>query len=618
MTATELGTALAAYPPFDALSPAALEAVVSASSVHAYAPGELVLDAFANPTTEVYVILTGRVDLWKDARADGLPADERLGPGGVFGFSAMLTERSVGPRALASADDTQVAVVPARAVRPVFASQRGARFLAEQFARPQPAAGRTPTYSTVDELVRRTPLMVDAADPVAVVARAMTDQSWPCAVVRTREGVYGLVTDAVLRRRVLAEGLPGTTPVGAVMDPDPPTAVLGESAVEGLILLLDRDADDLLVLDRAGRLHGVVGIRDFAISPTTAGVSLHEQLRRAGTVEELVDRARRSTAVLEDLLARGLTSGRVVAVYASILDTLVRRALALVFAQHPEQSVDAFTWIALGSNGRREALLSSDIDSAVAFDDALPEPEQDAYRAAFAEVDVVLGRAGVRRDEHGVSAADPLFSRTNSQWRQAAGSWLTRPGEANGAMMTSLLVDGRPIHGDPGLPAATAAFGDLRRHPATLRLLLEESLAYRARMRSIRERLTRRPETFEVKTHAVVPLVNIARWSALAVGSSALPTVERLREVAGSGSAMLPADRADAMVEVFGQLQRLRLRYQLMQRAQGDRPSDLLTLDRLSPIDRSLVAEAVREIAATQRRMTNVAAYVPAEGWSGP
>ena len=139
-------------------------------------------------------------------------------------------------------------------------------------------------------------------------------------------------------------------------------------------------------------------------------------------------------------------------------------------------------------------------------------------------------------------------------------------------MMTSLLVDGRPIHGDPGLPAATAAFGDLRRHPATLRLLLQESLAYRARMRSIRERLTRRPETFEVKTHAVVPLVNIARWSALAVGSSALPTVERLRAVAASGSAMLPADRADAMVEVFGQLQRLRLRYQLMQRAQGDRP----------------------------------------------
>ncbi len=41
----------------------------------------------------------------------------------------------------------------------------------------------------------------------------------------------------------------------------------------------------------------------------------------------------------------------------------------------------------------------------------------------------------------------------------------------------------------------------------------------------------------------------------------------------------------------------------------------MLTLDRLSPIDRSVVAEAVREIAAVQRRMANVARFVPAEGW---
>ena len=62
---------------------------------------------------------------------------------------------------------------------------------------------------------------------------------------------------------------------------------------------------------------------------------------------------------------------------------------------------------------------------------------------------------------------------------------------------------------------------------------------------------------------------------------------------------------------------RLRLRYQLLQRQAGDRPSDLLTVDRLSSIDRSLVAEAVREIASIQRRMTNVAHFLPAQGWVG-
>ncbi|HEU4331692.1 MAG TPA: hypothetical protein VFR40_11295 [Lapillicoccus sp.] len=39
------------------------------------------------------------------------------------------------------------------------------------------------------------------------------------------------------------------------------------------------------------------------------------------------------------------------------------------------------------------------------------------------------------------------------------------------------------------------------------------------------------------------------------------------------------------------------------------------TVDRLSSIDRSLVEEAVREIASIQRRMTNVAHVVPAHRW---
>lgn len=570
------------------------------------------LDAFATASVEVYVVVSGRVELWNDPAHLGGPPGEVLGPGGLFGFSAMLTERSIGPRAVAAVPST-VARIPEAAALPVFTSRLGARFLAGRLAAipVRPEVG--PTYSTVDELVRTAPLVVPPETTVAEVARSMTADGAPYAVVDLGEQTYGLVTDAGLRRHVLVDGVPGSATVREVMTSSPPSVMSGSSAAEALIHLFDRDGEFLLVTDPGGALRGVVAPRDFAVSPTTAGVSLHEQLRRAASTDELVDRAHRTPEVLEDLLARGLATGRVIAVYSSILDTLVRRAIGLIFAEHPELDVDAFTWLSLGSNGRREAVLSSDVDCAVAFDDRVPEADIPVYRAVFAEVEEVLSRSGVRGDRHGATASHPTFARTNAQWRAAAEEWLATPVADNGAMMTSLLVDGRPIHGDPGLPAATAVFGDLRRHPGTMRLLLEESLASRARMRSWRKVLSGRPETFSIKAHAVLPVVNLARWAALAVGSPALPTVERLR--AASGSQMLPSDRAETLVEVFGLLQRLRLRYQLLQRQSGDRPSDLLTLDRLSSIDRSLVAEAVREIAAIQRRMTNVAHFVPAEGW---
>jgi CBS domain-containing protein len=149
-----------------------------------------------------------------------------------------------------------------------------------------------------------------------------------------------------------------------------------------------------------------------------------------------------------------------------------------------------------------------------------------------------------------------------------------------------------------------------------MRLLLQESLAYRARLRSVREVLTGRTGRFDIKSHALLPIVNIARWAALSAGSPALPTVERIRSAAGP--AILPEERADTLVEVFEVLQRLRLRYQLSAYRNGASPSDVLVLEHLSAIDRAVISQAVREIALVQRRMANVSAFVPPAEWSSP
>ena len=149
-----------------------------------------------------------------------------------------------------------------------------------------------------------------------------------------------------------------------------------------------------------------------------------------------------------------------------------------------------------------------------------------------------------------------------------------------------------------------------------MRLLLQDSLARRAKLRTTRGALLRRPGPFDIKTRALLPIVNIGRWAGLSVGSSALPTVDRLR--AAAGSAMLPEDQAATLVEVFEVLQRLRLRHQLSQTAHGQPPSDYLTVEEMSPIDRSVIVQAVREISAIQRRMANISSYVPAEEWALP
>ena len=57
---------------------------------------------------------------------------------------------------------------------------------------------------------------------------------------------------------------------------------------------------------------------------------------------------------------------------------------------------------------------------------------------------------------------------------------------------------------------------------------------------------------------------------------------------AAAGSAMLPDEQAHNLIDVFTVLQRLRLRYQLIEYQRGEKPVDVVSRDKMSPIDRSV------------------------------
>jgi CBS domain-containing protein len=97
-------------------------------------------------------------------------------------------------------------------------------------------------------------------------------------------------------------------------------------------------------------------------------------------------------------------------VHSAIIDTVVRRAITLVFERRAELPVDAFTWLSLGSNGRHEVVLSSDVDSAASFVDTLNPDEITTYRAAFADVADILDGARLYRDERETLGAETRCS----------------------------------------------------------------------------------------------------------------------------------------------------------------------------------------------------------------
>jgi CBS domain-containing protein len=140
-------------------------------------------------------------------------------------------------------------------------------------------------------------------------------------------------------------------------------------------------------------------------------------------------------------------------------------------------------------------------------------------------------------------------------------------------------------------------------HPNALRLQLLDALSGKVRTRSLRDVLSRRGGTFDLKNHAVTPIVNLARWGGLTAGVTSATTPARLGAAAQAGA--ISTRDADTLRDVFVMLQRLRMAHQVEQIAAGHTPGDVITMSELSPLNRSLLGDGLREIAAARRRVGN-------------
>ena len=604
----ELADFLGAHPPFQGAPPAVLAEMAAAAVEREYGSGAWVvdpprMDVSADADT-VWVVRTGRVVI---THPDGTSRTEApidtIGPGGVFGFSALLSGATVEFRARAT-EPSIVIRLPGELIRPLFATPTGLAFLADAVTsatahRDGPVEGSA--GRTVGELLSAPAVFTPVGTTVRDAVRHMTEQGSSYVLIPLRGSRHGIFTDRDLRIRVVAAGIGVDTPIEQVMTSPAETVTADRLAGTVLMDMLERGLRHMPVVSNRGEVLGVVEDSDLHAASTRRSFVVRRAVASASTPAELADAARLVPRLVVDLFQGGTDAMAVSAILSVVVDSLVRRAVEIEWTANPDVPRDHFAWITLGSVARREAMPSSDVDSALSWADATADPDvrgksnavprtrDEALMDLAARVHVSLDGAGLPSDTNGAVASSPRFARSAGQWESAAAHWLSNPfgergkagtsghsagstpAEDSGLIMSSLMIDGRVVWGPRELHTVPEAYRRLLvDHPDALRLQLRDALAGRARLRSLRDVLARRGGTFDLKAHALTPIVNLARWGGLSVGIASSSTPARL--AAASGNGMLSERDVAALTEVFALLQRLRLSHQIDQITAGHRP----------------------------------------------
>ncbi len=298
-------------------------------------------------------------------------------------------------------------------------------------------------------------------------------------------------------------------------------------------------------------------------------------LRRAITDAVDRDALRRAAAQLIPALVAlhegGVDATRISAILSVLVDALTRRSIELSIAVLGSPPA-TLGWLALGSFGRHEAVPSSDFDSGMAWSAPAGSDTADYMHRLAGEVVDDLTSMGWEPDPHGVTATGVMSASSIGDWREAVHKWVEPPTSDEELVAISIVCDARTIYGpDRGLDVPSL-IRDVHPQPALLRMLLRSALATKPPTGFLRDIVVEHSGEhkghFDVKHGGLLPIVNIARYAALA--TRAMTTSTR-RAPAGRGRGRnLTATDAATLGEAFDFISDLRLEHQIRRAPSGE------------------------------------------------
>jgi CBS domain-containing protein len=307
------------------------------------------------------------------------------------------------------------------------------------------------------------------------------------------------------------------------------------------------------------------------------------------------------------LVAAGTRASHVTEYLATLGDAVLDRLV--MFAQRDLGPAPVpFTFLALGSHGRREQTLATDQDNALLYADPAA-----GHAAVCASYFLALGvrvcdglhATGYTYCRGEVMARNPKWCKPLGEWRALFSDWLEHS-TAEALQAVNIVFDFRPAAGDDALAA------DLRRHllqaaesrEVFFHNLARSTLEFKPPLgffgKIVTETGGRHPETVDLK-NGLVPIVNFARVYSLQHGLAATGTLARIEQLTTAG-VLLPGSAAELRV-AFDTLAALRLRHQAAQVASGEAPDNRVNLHALTEIEQTTLRKVFEQITVFQAKL---------------
>ncbi len=604
----EIRDHLQRFPPFDALPEDSLDAIARQVEVTYFKAGSDIL-LYGAEIHELHYVRSGAVEIY---RRNG-ELYNRLSEGDIFGQAGLLRSNKVRFPARAI-EDSLIYFIPGK----LFGQLCEAH---ESFADFVEAEGQSRLKSAVEsqgqaselmqlkvrKLISRQPVCVPLHTSVQQAAQVMTEQSVSSLVIVDGEAasavMVGILTDRDLRTRVLAAGLDSAAAVSEVMSPDPITIKADDSVFEAMLRMLRHNIHHLPVVQRRRPL-GLINLSDIIRYESHSSLylvnSIFNQPNVAGLQNLLADL--RGTYVR--MVSDQATAQMIGSAMSGIGRAFTQRLLELAEQKLGPPPVP-YCFMVAGSMARDEQLLVTDQDNALVLDDRFDPAQHDAYFAALAQfVSDGLAACGYSYCKGGIMASNAQWRQPLRVWRDYFQQWIDKPNPQT-LLNSCIFFDLDGVHGERELVENLQELlaQKASSNPAFLAALARNALNRTPPLGFFRtfvmESDGQQKNIINLKGRGSAPLTDLIRVHALACGSKAQNSLERLDAIAQTK--LLQPEAISQLRYALEFLSLVRIRHQARAIEEGREPNNYIEPEKVSASERHNLKEAFQVLSNAQK-----------------
>ena len=527
------------YPPFNLLEKNDLLKISEEVSIIYLEKGELIFKKDDDFKSVFYVVRNGAVTLYHTSN-EGIEDIVNINDGGdVFGIRPLIAQEAYKLTAKAN-EESIVYAIPIDVFREVSNHNTNIyKFLITAFATnafdPYTAEENSKIFddylpSTSQDIAffqtanyTKNPITCNYQASLKEAAIKMRAHKIGCIiVVDENDKPVGIITNSDIKNKIATGVFPIETSVGNIMSTPVITAKKNLTVAEGQLKMIQHSIGHLCITKDGtenSKLTGVLTHHDVLATLGSNPSVILKEIKRAKRTKKLRQGRLKANNLLKSYLEQNIPLSHISKIISQINDAVIVRSIEIALKKMPSNPPTDFSWISIGSQGRKEQLLFTDQDNAIIFNE-VPEDKYNETKEYFLKlgklVSKSLNKIGFEYCEANMMASNPNWCKSITEWKTQFNNWILKPDD-KAILLSSIFFDFNHIYGEKSLVDAlsNSIYETLDEGLLFFKFLSRDALKNPPPLGFFKqfavEKNLEQKDLFNIKNRAIMPLVDAAR-----------------------------------------------------------------------------------------------------------